>query len=72
MVSLPDDVETALLRLAHREGVPPATKAVYLIKLAIELDEDAVWDKIASERDQKNTKFLSHEDLETASFVSKK
>lgn len=62
MVSLPDDVDSALEHLAERDGVPPATKAAYLIQIAIEVDEDAVWDKIASDRDNKNTKFVSHED----------
>lgn len=62
MVSLPDDVDSALVYLAERDGMPPATKAVNLIQLAIELDEDAVWDEIASGRDGKDTKFVSHED----------
>lgn len=62
MVSLPDDVDAALVHLADRDGVPTATKAAYLIKLAIEVDEDTVWDEIASKRDNKNTKFVSHDE----------
>lgn len=62
MVSLPDDVDAALEHLADRDGMPPATKAAYLIQVAIELDEDIVWDEIASKRDNKNTTFVSHDD----------
>lgn len=61
MVSLPDDVDAALEQLARRDGVPSATKASYLIQLAIEIDEDAVWDEIASKRDRKDTRFISHD-----------
>lgn len=62
MVSLPDDVDAALEHLADRDGMPPATKAAYLIQLAIELDEDMVWDEIASGRDTEDTKFVSHDE----------
>ena len=62
MVSLSDEVDAALKQLALRDGVPPSTKAAYLIQLAIETDEDIVWDKIASKRDNKNTKYVSHDD----------
>ncbi|MFT7184519.1 MAG: hypothetical protein ACI9QC_000863 [Oceanicoccus sp.] len=62
MVSLPDDVDSALEHLAARDGIPPATKAASLIQLAIEIDEDMVWDRIASERDNEKTKFVSHDE----------
>ncbi|QQR54907.1 hypothetical protein IPG41_07075 [Candidatus Peregrinibacteria bacterium] len=62
MVSLPDEVEAALTQIARRDGVPSSTKAAHLIQLALEMDEDAVWDKIAAERDYKNARFVSHKD----------
>lgn len=49
--------------LARRDDVPQATKAVHLIRLAVEMDEDEVFNKIAASRDKKKTKFVSHEDV---------
>ncbi len=49
-----------LSRVARRDNVPQATKAVYLLELALEIEEDVVFDRIASERDTKNARFLNH------------
>lgn len=59
-VSLPQDVERALSKVARRDRVPEATKAARLIELALEIEEDRVWDIIASNRDRAGAKFLSH------------
>ena len=59
-ISLPADIESSLEKLARRDDVPQATKAVYLIKLAIEIDEDDVLNKIAEERDTPKAKFANH------------
>ena len=59
-ISLPADIESSLEKLARRDDVPQATKAVYLIKLAIEIDEDGVLDEIARKRDTKKAKYISH------------
>lgn len=59
-ISLSPDLEMALKHLAKRDAVPQATKATYLIKLAIEFDEDDVLNKIAEERDAPKAKFVSH------------
>lgn len=59
-ISLPDDVEKALIQISDRDQVPQATKAVYLLKIAIEIDEDDVWNRIAEKRDIPTTKFISH------------
>lgn len=59
-ISLPTDVEASLAKLAERDEVPQATKAVYLLKLAIEIDEDDVLNSIAQKRDTKGAKFVSH------------
>ena len=59
-ISLSSNLETMLSRIAKRDNVPQATKAVYLLGLALEIEEDIVLDKIAGERDTKNTSFLSH------------
>lgn len=59
-VSLPDEIRDALAKLAQREQVPPATKAAHLIRLALEIEEDIVWDARATKRDRKGAKFVSH------------
>ncbi|MDD4319247.1 MAG: hypothetical protein PHW10_02905 [Candidatus Peribacteraceae bacterium] len=59
-VSLPEDVEQALNVLAERDDVPQATKALHLIKLAIEIEEDDVLNAIAAARDTSDATFVSH------------
>ncbi len=59
-ISLSDDVEKALKALAKRDQVPSATKAVELLRQAIETEEDYVFDVIANERDTENVKLVSH------------
>ncbi len=60
-VSVSDEVGFALKKLATRDQVPTATKAERLLEVALEIEEDEVWDKIALTREKtKNTKYLSH------------
>lgn len=59
-ISLSENMEVAISKLAWRDQVPEATKATELIQLALEIEEDSVWDKLATKRDAKNTTFLSH------------
>ena len=58
-ISLSDEVKEALDKLARRDQVPQA-KAVRLLEIALELEEDQVWNRIASRRDVKNARYLSH------------
>jgi hypothetical protein len=60
-VTLPPDIEMVLEKIAQRDNVPVATKTIELIKIAIEIEEDDIWDEIASKRDKKGTKFISHD-----------
>lgn len=62
-ISLPSQVDVALKQLARRDNVPTATKALGLIQSALETEEDIVLDRIASLRDTKNAKFISHKDM---------
>ena len=48
----------ALKELAERDNVPQATKAIHLIKIALEIDEDEVWNALACKSDTKGTAFL--------------
>ena len=50
----------ALSTLARRDKIPQATKVVRLLETALELEEDQIWDLIASQRDTKNARFTSH------------
>lgn len=59
-ISLPNDAKEALLNIAKRDQMPAATKAARLIEIGMEIEEDAIWDKIATSRDTKKTIFRSH------------
>jgi hypothetical protein len=61
-VSLSDDVEKALVALAKRDQVPHATKAAELLRQALEIEEDRVFDVIASGRELVGAKFVAHKD----------
>jgi len=59
-ISLPDDTKKVLLSIAKRDQMPAATKAVRLMEIGMETEEDEVWDKIAASRDKKDAIFRSH------------
>ncbi|MBI4049224.1 MAG: hypothetical protein HY395_00175 [Candidatus Doudnabacteria bacterium] len=61
-VSVSDELNSALKKLAYRDQVPTATKAERLLEVALEIEEDEVWNKIASERlRMKNIRYLTHD-----------
>ncbi len=59
-ISLPAELDGVLEKLAIRDEMPVATKAVYLIKLAITVDEDDYFNAVAEGRDTQKAKFISH------------
>tara|TARA_B100001971_G_C18083386_1_gene479531 strand:- start:287 stop:508 length:222 start_codon:yes stop_codon:yes gene_type:complete len=59
-ISVSKAVERALEQVAKRDQVPQATKAAHLLQLALELEEDQVWNQIAQERDTKDAHFVPH------------
>lgn len=59
-ISLPDDVKKALLSIAKRDQMPAATKALRLMEIGLELEEDDTWDKIAASRDREDSVFRTH------------
>lgn len=60
-VSVSDELNYALKKLAFRDQVPTATKAERLLEIALEIEEDEVWDRVANERQHsKNISYLSH------------
>lgn len=61
-LSLSSELDKVLTYLADRDNMPKAGKAVQLIEMAIEMQEDQAWDALAKARDKKNAKFISHKD----------
>jgi len=49
-----------LARLSKRDQVPQATKAAELLRIAVEIEEDDMWNDVVSKRDNKKAKFISH------------
>lgn len=59
-ISVSKELDDILERLAKRDQMPQATKAEHLLRLALELEEDEVLSDIASSRDRKTSKLISH------------
>ena len=59
-ISLTKEVDKAVSILADRDNVPQATKVSELLKRALEIEEDQVWDSITQKRDAKGAKFVDH------------
>lgn len=59
-ISIPDDLKKVLISISKRDQMPAATKAVRLMEIGMEVEEDDMWDKIAADRDNKNSTFHSH------------
>ena len=59
-VSLSDEVRRALTSLAHRDRIPEATKAARLLEVALEVEEDQIWNRLAEKRDTNKAGYLSH------------
>ena len=59
-ISLSDSVRDALIKLARRDRVPQATKAARLLEMALEIEEDQIWDAVAQKRDIKSARYFSH------------
>lgn len=59
-ISLAPEIESMVRQLAKRDQMPEATKAGQLLQVALEIEEDLVWDAIAYQRDKKGAKFISH------------
>ena len=59
-ISLTDDVKKVLINISKRDQMPAATKAVRLMEIGMEVEEDDIWEKIAADRDRKNSTLHSH------------
>ena len=61
-ITLSKQLNDILLKLSKRDEVPQATKATELLRMAVEMEEDYYFDKIASKRDTRDAKFISHDE----------
>lgn len=62
-ITLNPEAEKFISAISKRDKLPVGTKAAQLIEMALEIEEDAYWGKMAEER-LKNTKtFYSHEQV---------
>ncbi|MDO8581873.1 MAG: hypothetical protein Q7S16_03280 [bacterium] len=59
-ISLSATMDAALTHLAKRDDMPTATKAVDLLRIAFEVEEDELWDQLARGRDTKKASFVPH------------
>ncbi|MDO8663518.1 MAG: hypothetical protein Q7K28_01600 [Candidatus Wildermuthbacteria bacterium] len=59
-ITLLPEVEAAIKRLAERDRISRAGKASQLLLVALEIEEDRVWDELAKKRDVRGAKFVSH------------
>ena len=62
-ISLSPDMEKVLTKLAKRDSVPEATKVVELLHVALEIEEDIAFGKLAEERLKSMGKIMSHKEI---------
>jgi len=60
-LSVPVELDHALHLLARRDELSVSSKALELLRRAIEIEEDDVLLAITEHRDKKNVTFVSHE-----------
>jgi len=60
-ISLTEDLDNTLNRLAHRDGVPLDVKIAELLRMGLETEEDVFLDHIATKRYKISGVKLSHE-----------
>lgn len=59
-ITLSPEMERVLARIASRDRVPEATKVTELLRLALEIEEDIVWEALAKIRDVAKTPYVTH------------
>lgn len=59
-ITLSKEVEETLEKISKRDNVPEATKAAALLSIALEIEEDEYFEKIAKLRDTKRSTFVTH------------
>ena len=59
-ITLSPELEKSLMRIAKRDKVTTASKAVEMLRYALEMYEDLVFEKLAESRDISSIKFIPH------------
>lgn len=59
-ITLSKDLEITIIKLAERDNVPVATKAMQLLNSAMEIEEDDFLDQLADKRTGRKSKYYSH------------
>jgi hypothetical protein len=62
-ITLPKNLAIFIAKIALRDEMPQATKAVQLLEKALEIEEDEYFSQLADERDTHNAKFISHDEF---------
>ena len=61
-ISVSPEVNEVIHKLAERDSVTTTTKALELIKKAIQIEEDEVWEALVLKRDSRKAKYYSHQE----------
>lgn len=59
-LTLPAEIDLAITKLAKRDALSQSSKALSLIELALEIEEDRIWNQIAAARDKQKVRYVSH------------
>lgn len=59
-IILSPELKTAIEKLAEKDNVSRANKAVQLLVAALEIEEDRLWDELTVKRDVRGAKFIPH------------
>ncbi len=59
-IALSPELEAAIKQLADRDNLSRSSKAAELLLIALEAEEDRVWEKLVQERGKKEARFVSH------------
>ena len=62
-ISVSEELNKTIARLAKRDNMPTATKAARLIEVGLENEEDEVLNTVAQQRDKTSTKFYTHDEV---------
>lgn len=59
-IILSPEIEIAIKQLAERDRISRAGKVTELLRAALEIEEDRVWDELVRKRDNRGARFLPH------------
>jgi hypothetical protein len=59
-ITLAPEMEIAIKQLAQRDRISRAGKITELLRAALEIEEDRVWDELARKRDTRGARLFTH------------